>query len=366
MTTQENAKRKRSNAQIADQTSVSSETSLIDLGLPPRVRDILNGAGLKTVQDVLDKLAQGEAELLAVPGVGPKTLEEIRMRLAKEGLLEGGGNKMAELEEKQQIPDEAEWNSPTIEQIPTKVEETGRIEDEYPQSLPPVLDEESGIEQRVSFIVRLTIDKQGQPRRTEVEHAQSTRKTSFPGLDIQRLAAFMETCLGMSVIPEPAPVTAPPLESEETIRPASPGPNLSLTISDVQIAREQASSRSVLILNTGEGFTVRVRFQIQGSEAPSLSAEEVSYEIEIYARELTSSTSRLLTRYKANLAKNLLEYTSQIYVAGLSPGFYRLDVMVTLQAPFNLGDYYNGPIFRVRELQPSAEPATLLKIPLPH
>jgi hypothetical protein len=64
-------------------------------------------------------------------------------------------------------------------------------------NLPPSTPEEEGIEQRISFIVRLTVDERGQPRRTEVEHAKSGKKEAFPGLDVQRLAAFMEACISL-------------------------------------------------------------------------------------------------------------------------------------------------------------------------
>jgi hypothetical protein len=60
--------------------------------------------------------------------------------------------------------------------------------------LPPVLPEE-GAERRVTFIVRVTVNQRGQPRRTEIEHAQSGQKETFPDLDVQRLAAFIEKCI---------------------------------------------------------------------------------------------------------------------------------------------------------------------------
>jgi hypothetical protein len=63
-------------------------------------------------------------------------------------------------------------------------------------NLPPSTPEEEGIEQRISFIVRLTVDERGQPLRTEVEHAQSGKKETYPGLDVQRLAAFMKAFIG--------------------------------------------------------------------------------------------------------------------------------------------------------------------------
>jgi hypothetical protein len=61
--------------------------------------------------------------------------------------------------------------------------------------LPPMAPEEEGAERRVSFILRVTVDERGRPRRTEIEHAQSGQKETFPGLDVQRLAAFIKQCI---------------------------------------------------------------------------------------------------------------------------------------------------------------------------
>ncbi len=67
--------------------TVAGEILLEALGLPTRIANVLNEAGLQTARDLLDKLAEGDAEFLAIPGVGGKTLEEVRERLAEHGLL---------------------------------------------------------------------------------------------------------------------------------------------------------------------------------------------------------------------------------------------------------------------------------------
>jgi len=59
-----------------------------------------------------------------------------------------------------------------------------------------------GAERRVSFILRVTVDEQGQPRRAEVEHARSGNKEAYPGLDLQRLVAFVEVCINLPNHPE--------------------------------------------------------------------------------------------------------------------------------------------------------------------
>lgn len=67
---------------------VAGETSLEDLELSTRVVNVLTDAGLETAQDILDVLAEGEAEFLSIPGAGGKTLEEVQERLAEKGFLE--------------------------------------------------------------------------------------------------------------------------------------------------------------------------------------------------------------------------------------------------------------------------------------
>ncbi len=61
--------------------------------------------------------------------------------------------------------------------------------------LPPTAPGEEGLEQRISFVVRLTVDEHGQPRRMEVEHVRSGKKENFPNLDVQQLADFMLACI---------------------------------------------------------------------------------------------------------------------------------------------------------------------------
>jgi hypothetical protein len=47
----------------------------------------------------------------------------------------------------------------------------------------------------ISFVVRLTIDKQGRFGRTEIEHVSSSRKQNFLNLDGERLVHFMKACI---------------------------------------------------------------------------------------------------------------------------------------------------------------------------
>jgi small subunit ribosomal protein S16 len=65
-----------------------SVVSLEELGLSTRVLRALGEANVHTAQEMLDKLAQGREEVLAIPGLGRKSLEEIEEALRVAGLVE--------------------------------------------------------------------------------------------------------------------------------------------------------------------------------------------------------------------------------------------------------------------------------------
>jgi hypothetical protein len=67
-----------------DETGVPIET----LELSTRVVRALHGAGITAVGQVLERLAEGDAALLSIQGVGVKALEEIKAQLAIHGFLD--------------------------------------------------------------------------------------------------------------------------------------------------------------------------------------------------------------------------------------------------------------------------------------
>jgi hypothetical protein len=204
---------------------------------------------------------------------------------------------------------------------------------------------EEGAERRASFIVRLTVDAHGEPRRTEVEDVQSGKKETFASLDSERLTAFMRACIGTLVVPKPTMPPAPLSIGMGIPKPLSL--SASLTISDVQVFRPGAAAAMALLLSSKEPFVVQARFQLQGPDARSLTVKQSSYETKVYANSVTSSESKLLATYSGSLAKDVLEYTAQMHVPGLSPGLYHLVTRVSLGAPNRLAGYYEGPVIRV-------------------
>jgi hypothetical protein len=54
---------------------------------------------------------------------------------------------------------------------------------------------------RISFVVRLTLDRQGQFGRTEIEHVSSSKKQNFLNLDGEHLVNFMKACINTTNTP---------------------------------------------------------------------------------------------------------------------------------------------------------------------
>lgn len=58
-----------------------SEVPVEELGLSTRALKALSSAGIKTVQEVVHRFEEGEEAVLAIPGLGQKSLEEIEEKL---------------------------------------------------------------------------------------------------------------------------------------------------------------------------------------------------------------------------------------------------------------------------------------------
>jgi hypothetical protein len=336
-------------------SAVASEMSLEDLGLSTNVMNPLTAAGLKTVQDLLDKLRQGGK----IPGIAGRRLGEIHQQLAEKHFLELEDEE-AEVERESQAQGEAEQARAEPERAPA---EAGKaIETEAENTEPPSAARGEKTEERpVSFRVRVTVDEQGKPLRTEIQPAKQDKEPGrFPGLDGQELTTYMERYISALVTPEPVTRPAPPPARAEAPAPGHREPAISLTVSDVQVSRAGVPGVAALVLSSGEAFVVQTHFRL-GPEALSLTAQEPSYELQVYAREVTSGTSALLATDKGSLARDALEYPVKMQASGLAAGLYRLLTLVTLGAPVNMLGHREGPIIHVAGVQPFVSPVTPLK-----
>jgi DNA-directed RNA polymerase alpha subunit len=65
-----------------------AEIAIEELGLSTRVLGVLTQAGIKTVQDMVNKLEEGREATLSIAGLGEKSLEEIEGSLRARDFLE--------------------------------------------------------------------------------------------------------------------------------------------------------------------------------------------------------------------------------------------------------------------------------------
>jgi hypothetical protein len=200
---------------------------------------------------------------------------------------------------------------------------------------------------RVSFVIRLKVDERGQFQWTEIEEVNSSKKKKFPTLNGEELVAFMKALISPAMMPEPAITRAP--TPEKAVAP-TPGPlsqKSSLIISDVQVFRPGDLNSITLLLTPGEPFVVQVRFQLQGPDARLLTTQAQSYEMKVYANEVTTDRRALLTTCDAGLIQDVIEYTASAEVSGLPPGIYRLFTEVTLAPSIKVADYYDKTFIHV-------------------
>jgi hypothetical protein len=350
MAAQEHDKHKKlaakatSKAPEAAEVPIASEVSLKELGLSDRWVKALTNAGLETAQDVLDSLGQGEEEFKSIHDIGPGALEEIQGKLAEKGfrVLQ---DQEAEVEQDRQAQAEAALVGTEPGRAPAEANKASEPEAENPE-LPSVATGEKPEERPVSFRLRVTVDAQGEPLRTEIQPAKEDEKPEkFLGLNGQELAAYMRRHISEAPTPE-------------SLEPA-----ISVTVSDVWVSRAQAPGVAALILNSGESFVVQTCFRL-GPEALSLTAQESAFQTEVLATELTSGKSILLATPKGKLTRDVLEYPVTMRAPGLPPGLYRLLTLVTLQPPINMLGHYEGPIIRVTAVEPSANASAPLEASL--
>ena len=77
----------------------SPELPITELDIPQRAKRVLIGAGIKTVQDVLNQLEKGEDTLTNLSGFGLKSLALLKKRLRAQGFVLPGDERPAQAEE---------------------------------------------------------------------------------------------------------------------------------------------------------------------------------------------------------------------------------------------------------------------------
>jgi hypothetical protein len=327
---------------------------------PPRKR-----SAAKPNQEIRAALEKAE---IAVQAALDRAQVEERARLKAEVALTEAqaalATAQAKVEQERRTRVKLEQARAEIEGAPAASKATGVAAESVQMHLTTLRSGEA--EQRISFVVRLTVDAQGQPRRTEVEHVQSGKKETFSALDVQRLAAFMNICISTPAIPESATDPAPPPVKAAAPKPGPPRLASSLDVSSIQVSRMGSPDMTTLTLTGGEAFMIQAHFQLRGPAAPACTAQGSTFEVKVYANNITSGKRSLLAAHKANLVKDVLDYTAYIEARGLPPGEYHLVTVVTIREPIGMLGYHEGPIVEVAGTQSSVSLDISPAAALPH
>lgn len=202
---------------------------------------------------------------------------------------------------------------------------------------------------RVSFIIRLALDEHGQIGRTEIEHVSSSKKQNFLSIDGAHLIAFMKECISSMAISEPSIPAAPSTENVKDSMQRLLSPKSNLMIPELQVLHLGDPDHMTSVLTPEEPFSIKARFLLQGADAHLLTTHGSSFELKLYANEVTTGRSKLLITYRAKLIQDVLEYTAHLEVPGLPPGLHRLFTMVTLNAPNRIGGFDDKIIIHVTQ-----------------
>ena len=87
--------------------ATSPQLDIVDLGLGSRTEKVLAGAGLTTVGELLDKLAEGDEGLTNLKGFGLKSLATLKKTLRSRGFTLPGDEAPEPAEEAEPAEDEA-------------------------------------------------------------------------------------------------------------------------------------------------------------------------------------------------------------------------------------------------------------------
>ena len=204
-------------------------------------------------------------------------------------------------------------------------------------------------EQRISFVLRLTVDEKGHTKRTEIEHAQSGKKDVFPSLNIDRLVGFINACIVTIEVEED--VTSRVTKESGKESPTYKMPATGITIGGLQTESINNDNKNAVVFEPDKAFWLRTSFKLHGVEQVPTITKNVTYEITVYACGIDQKLNTQVARYSSNLVEGVLDYTVRMEVPGLSAGIYRLSTLVKILEPINAVSFYEGTIFEVARSQ---------------
>jgi hypothetical protein len=248
-----------------------------------------------------------------------------------------------EADELRQVKDNAEPEKTEADNALEYVANTSFNEDEASTS-----SELYDSEQRISFVIRLAVDKRGQTRRTQIEHALSGNKDVFPSFNVQRMVDFIESTVATIVSGEGAEalIQTETLPEEKTEKKNL---ELSLAITDLQTICINDKGELALIFIANTPISVRTYIQISGTESLAGFNCSIPYKINIYAIGVDTRSSSLVATGTADLVPGISVYSSQMQISGLPAGIFRLGIISIIPSPVNIAKITQETLLQVFE-----------------
>jgi len=154
---------------------ITEETSIQVLGLSTRFQNALEQAGVTQMGGLLERLEKGEEEILAIPGLGPKSLEEIEERLKMANLypvveeveeaVPVPALEEAALEVEEAVPEEVTPVEAEAEEVVPVLEEVKPTEIEIVPEEMPLEEEEEWVEEEEREEKLIFAERKKRPKR---------------------------------------------------------------------------------------------------------------------------------------------------------------------------------------------------------
>jgi predicted flap endonuclease-1-like 5' DNA nuclease len=191
-----------------------------------------------------------------------------------------------------------------------------------------------------SFLVRVLLNEDGSVRRTTAQHIRTGTERHWPGLERQALPEFIETAIASAVPSAELPsdrvqhaeevddTPAEPVTVEATPSEPAAVDNASARTGSARMAPTVALSVEAAVLRAAEPFTMTITIDLA---EPANHGDRLAYSAVIVARPMAGGPKRTVAQSDGLLATASSAIT--IDGAGLPPGAYRLDGVVSLREP---------------------------------
>ncbi len=197
-----------------------------------------------------------------------------------------------------------------------------------------------------AFVIRLSVNKNGQVMRTEIEHLKSGTKDTFASLDKQRLVNFIESMITttesddeMELVYQPEPMLEEKFEQGSLRKP--------FIIANIKTYCSNENGEVSMVFHVNQPIIIRTDFNVLDIENLTSSSQTITYIVQVYAYGIDTHSSTMIATATTNLLPGVSEYSTQMHCNGLPTGLFRLLILINFQPPANHHQMVDGPFLRV-------------------